>query len=540
MIAPWWKTGVIYQIYLRSFRDADGDGIGDLKGILDKMAHFDETLGVQAVWITPFFPSPMNDFGYDVRNYTDVDPLFGDLATFEKLVSAAHRRGIKVIIDFICNHTSDQHPWFLDSRSARDNARRNWYVWADPRPDGTPPNNWLSLFGGSAWEWDQKTGQYYLHSFFREQPDLNWRSPEVRAAMLDVLRFWIDRGVDGFRINNVQRLMKDPGLRDNPVSAVQHRPRRSMGPYHMQSHRHDRGHADLHPLLAEMRTVLDTHRPGFPRLAIGEVHARDPEQWATFFGPDNDELHLPLNYSLITTPWNARAVRRAVDRTEAALPDGAWPTYVLGNHDEHRLASRVGAAQARVAAMLLLTLRGTPTIYYGDEIGMTETDVPVQCQQDPWGVRMVGLGRDGCRTPMQWSDKPNGGFSGCEAQQLWLPVNDNHPVCNVSAQLKVSDSMLALYRKLLFMRKNSPALQLGDYRPLDRVPKDCFAFRRVHEEEEFLIALNFGDSEMTVDLAGAISGGKTLISTHPLKEMYRVDDALHLRGNEGLVVKVAR
>ncbi|HVO42432.1 MAG TPA: alpha-amylase family glycosyl hydrolase, partial [Aggregatilineales bacterium] len=367
----WWQHGVIYQIYPRSFKDSNGDGIGDLAGVIDKLAYLSDSLGVDAIWLSPFYPSPMADFGYDVSNYTDVDRMFGDLPTFDKLVAGAHAGNIRVIIDFVPNHTSDQHRWFVESRSSRVNPRRDWFVWGDPKPDGSAPNNWLSVFGGSAWEFDAATKQYYLHSFLKEQPDLNWRNPQVKAAMFDALRFWLERGVDGFRIDVAHFIMKDPALRDNPLNPARvENPVNWWDAYNQYLHPYDHAHADIHGIFREIRALLDSYSAERPRFVVGEIDMDDWSEWASNYGAKLDELHMPFNFKLIQAPWQLAAVRTVVESVEAVLRFGAWPNYVLGNHDQSRVASRVGADAARAAMMLLLTLRGTPTLYYGDEIGM--------------------------------------------------------------------------------------------------------------------------------------------------------------------------
>ncbi len=409
---PWWQHGIIYQIYPRSFKDSNGDGIGDLRGIIWQLAYLD-WLGVDAVWISPFYPSPMVDFGYDISNYTDVDPIFGDMTTFDELVRQAHQRNLKVIIDFVINHTSDQHPWFIESRSSRSALRRNWYIWADPKKDGSPPNNWISVFGGSAWEWDATSGQYYLHSYEKRQPDLNWRNPEVKEAMFDVVRFWLEHGVDGLRIDAAHRIMKHPQLPDNPPNTsktpAMHKP---MGDYDTLLHLYDKGHPDIHDVYRELRSLLDSYSSEQARVIIGEMHIPDWKEWASYYGANLDEMHMPFNFGLLSVAWNAQTIRQSVDLLEANLPPGAWPNYVLGNHDEPRIASRVGPAQARIAMMLLLTLRGTPTLYYGDEIGMHDGHIPPEHVYDPVEKNMpgLGLGRDPERTPMQWDSSQNAGF----------------------------------------------------------------------------------------------------------------------------------
>jgi alpha-glucosidase len=533
----WWQTGVIYQVYPRSFKDTSGNGVGDLGGVLAQLDYLSDTLGVDAVWLSPFYPSPMADFGYDVADYTDVDPLFGDLATFDELLAQAHRRGLKIIIDLVPNHSSDQHPWFIESRSSRDNPKRDWYVWEDPKPDGGPPNNWLSVFGGPAWEWDEATGQYYLHSFLKQQPDLNWRNPALKAAMFDVVRFWLERGVDGFRIDVAHFIMKDPDLRDNPpnsnFSPSLHRP---LGDYDLQLHPYDKNHPDVHLVYREFRQLLDAYSAANPRVAVGEIHIFDWPEWVKYYGANLDELHLPFNFALLGAPWNAQSVRAVVDGLEAALPPGAWPNYVLGNHDESRLATRYGRAEARVAAMLLLTLRGTPTLYYGDEIGMTDVVIPPEQQQDPWGLRVSGLGRDPCRTPMQWSLAPNAGFSAPDVPDLWLPLAPDYQEVNVENQLADASSILSLYRRLLAYRQATPALQGGSYQAVDGVPKDCYVFVRQAEGQRIMVALNFSARDQRVTL----NGGTVILSTHLDREERISPDNLVLRGNEGVIVELAQ
>ena len=350
----WWQTGVVYQVYPRSFADATGGGTGDLAGITGRLDYI-AWLGVDAIWISPFYPSPMADFGYDVSNYTDVDPIFGSLADFDELLAAAHDRGVRVLIDYVPNHTSDQHPWFIESRSSRTSAKRDWYVWRDAKPDGSPPNNWISMFAGPAWDWDEATGQYYLHTFLKEQPDLNWRNPETRAAMFDVARFWLDRGVDGFRIDVAPMVMKDPELRDNPPNPEPDAGWNSrLGSWLTQLHLHDHNHPDMHELYRDFRRLLESY-PG-DRVSIGELHHPDFDTWAKYYGERQDEIHVPFNFHVINSPWRADAIRRAVEGVQGALPDGAWASWVLGNHDQPRFASpaRAGREQAKVGMLLLL------------------------------------------------------------------------------------------------------------------------------------------------------------------------------------------
>ena len=553
----WWQTGVIYQIYPRSYKDTTGNGVGDLRGIIEKVDYLANTLGVDAIWLSPFYPSPMKDFGYDVADYVDVHPLFGTLDDFDELLEKAHQRGIKIIIDLVPNHSSDQHPWFQESRSSRDNPKRDWYIWADPTPltppahggkeegfsprlrgelEGGPPNNWLSVFGGSAWEWEETTKQYYLHSFLKEQPDLNWRNPQVRQAMFDVVRFWLERGVDGFRVDVAHFIMKDPEMRDNPpnteTAKAIHKP---LGDYDTQGHLYDKGHPDIHEAYRQFRQVLNEYSAERPRFSIGEIHIFDCEEWAVYYGTALDELHMPFNFGLLGIQWDAQTVRQHVDELEAALPLGAWPNYVLGNHDDHRLASRVGMVQARVAAMLLLTLRGTPTIYYGEEIGMTNVDIPRQMQKDPAGLRQPGQERDLCRTPMQWSADPNAGFAPEGTRELWLPLADDWRNTNVEIQINDPAAMLNFYRRLLAMRRKYPALHQGNYTPLDGMPEGCFVYQRSEAGQTFTVALNFTGVPQLLSMDG---DGIILLSTHLDREGAVNLQSLNLRENEGVIIQM--
>jgi alpha-glucosidase len=541
----WWQTGVIYQIYPRSFKDTTGNGIGDLRGIIEKLDYLSEVLGIDALWLSPFYPSPMADFGYDVSDFCDVDPMFGTLKDIDELITQAHARDIRIIIDWVPNHSSDQHPWFLESRSSRDNPKRDWYIWKDPRPSGeagkAPPNDWLAVFGGSAWEWDERTGQYYLHSFLKEQPDLNWRNPELRRAMFDTIRFWLEKGVDGFRVDVAHYIMKDPEFRDNPPAdpgtVTFHRPH---GKYDTQIHLYDHGHPDLHEVYREFRKLLDGYSQENPRVGIGEIHIFDLDELTAYYGlPDKGlEFHMPFNFTFLKSAWSAREFRDLVDTYESALPAWAWPNYVLGNHDESRIASRYGAEQARVAAMLLLTLRGTPTVYYGEELGMMNVEIPPERQLDPFGYRVPGWGRDRCRTPMQWDAGHHAGFSGPDTQEPWLPLSERYRSENVENQLKDSRSILNLYRKLLRLRRNYRVLQTGKYAPVEEVPEDCYVYLREEQEEKVLIALNFSTKPHKLSLA-ELGSGLILLSTSLDREGSQTDlGSIELRGNEGIILKI--
>ncbi len=496
---PWWETGVVYQVYPRSFADSDGDGVGDLAGIARRLEHL-AWLGVDAVWLSPFYRSPMRDFGYDVSDHTDVDPLFGALADFDALVALAHELGLAVIVDYVPNHTSSDHPWFEASRSSRDDPHRDWYVWRDPAPDGGPPNNWVSIWGGPAWAWDERTRQYWLHIFLAEMPDLNWRNPDVREAMFDVARFWLERGVDGFRIDVALFVAKDPELRDNPPALQGERSfHKQFGGWDDQLHAHDQAHPDAHAIWREFRALLDSAQPP-ERVSIAEIHVFDPVEWAEWFGAALDEFHLPFNFSLLRVPWDAAAIDETVRGFERALPEGAWPNWVLGNHDEPRVASRLGERYARVAMLLLLTLRGTPTLYYGDELGMPDVAVPPERMHDPQGRIDPALSRDPQRSPMLWDAAPGHGFT-APGVEPWLPFAPGAGPLSVADQADDPASMLSLTRALLAARRASPALHGGDWEPLD-APTGMLAYRRLAGDDERVVLLNLGTEPGAVELAG--------------------------------------
>jgi alpha-glucosidase len=471
----WWESGVIYQIYPRSFQDSDGDGVGDLCGITSRLPYVRD-LGVDAIWMTPIYPSPQRDFGYDITDHTGIDSQYGTLDDFSTLVARAHDLGLKVIMDYVPNHTSDLHPWF------RDPARRDWYLWHD----GPPPNNWISVFGASAWE--QVGDRSYYHAYLKEQPDLNWRNPAVREAMLDVIRVWIERGVDGFRVDAMRQVLKDPELRDNPPNPS-YQP--GMPEYDSLLPLHTTDRDEVQEIVALIRAAIGD------RLMIAEVYA-PIERLVRYYGGG---AHLPSNMHLITTAWDAEALADLIERYEAALPDGAWPNWVLGNHDRPRIASRVGAAQARVAAMLLLTLRGTPTIYYGDELGME--DVRIERMADP------GMARDPARTPMQWTR--DGGFT---TGGPWLPYGD------LAVNAADEPAMLSLHKALLGLRREFAA---ADYRTL-HAADGVLAYAR---GERHAVALNLTSEPRPLPIAGEVA-----LSTH-------LDGAgAALRADEGVVLRI--
>ena len=486
----WWQSGVIYQVYPRSFQDTNGDGVGDLAGIEQRLDYLAD-LGVDALWISPIFPSPMVDFGYDVADYTGVHPMFGTLADFDRLLAAAHRKGLKILLDFVPNHSSDQHPWFLESRSSRTSPKRDWYIWRDPSPGGGPPNNWISDFGGSAWEWDAATGQYYYHAMLREQPDLNWRNPDLKCAMLDAMRFWFDRGVDGFRVDILWHMIKAADFRDNPPNPDW---KPGMADMHKVLQLNSTDQPEVFEIAAEMRSLADSYGD---KLLVGEIYL-PVERLMAYYGKRGEGVHLPFNFQLIDAPWDASALHRMVTDYEAALPPGGWPNWVLGNHDRPRIASRVGGNQARIAAMLLLTMRGTPTIYYGDELGLADVAIPPGKVQDPRELREPGLGfgRDPVRTPMPWDTSPNAGFTTGEP---WLPLNPDWRTRNVACEREAPGSILSLHRDLLRLRRAHPALGLGDVRLL-AADHNVLAYERIYGNDRIVIALNLSNRGQHCDL----------------------------------------
>jgi alpha-glucosidase len=491
----WWQRGIIYEVYPRSFQDSDGDGIGDLRGILRRLDYLVK-LGVDALWITPFYPSPMADFGYDVADYCAIDPLFGTMHDFDQLLQEIHNRDLKLILDLVPNHTSDQHPWFLESRSTRDNRKRDWYLWRDE------PNNWQSNFGGSAWEWDDITGQYYYHSFLKQQPDLNWRNPLVRRAIFEAMRFWLARGVDGFRVDVIWLMIKDDHFRDNP-------PNPSYRSGQPSSHRFlavfNSDRPEVHEVVSEMRAVIDDYRD---RVLIGEIYLPIPQLMA-YYGKDLGGAQLPFNFQLLQTAWTADALARAISEYDNALPAGAWPNWVLGNHDNARIATRVGSHQTRLAAMLLLSLPGTITLYYGEEIGMTNVSIPPDVVQDSAEKNEpgIGLGRDPERTPMPWDSSPLAGFT---TGRPWLPLGEDHASLNVTNLDQDPESILHLYGSLIALRRSHPVLVTGELHSI-AAANNVLRYERLGEGERLLILLNLGDAPISVPSVT----GEILAATSP-------------------------
>ncbi|HEX6711870.1 MAG TPA: alpha-amylase family glycosyl hydrolase [Thermoleophilaceae bacterium] len=510
----WWQRGVVYQIYPRSFSDSNGDGVGDLRGIIERLDYL-SALGVAAVWLSPFYPSPMADFGYDIADYTDVDPLFGTLADFDELVAQAHRRGIRVVVDWVPNHTSDRHPWFAESRSGRDSPKRDWYVWRDPAPDGGPPNNWQSSFKavGAAWTLDQASGQYYLHSFAREQPDLNWENPDVEAAMHDVLRFWMDRGVDGFRMDVIHKISKDPELGDNTPEL-----------------RHDEDWPTIHDRLRKIRAVVDEYDE---RMIVGEVYLLDLRRIVDYINT-GDQLDLAHNFVFVNLPWDAQAVRASVEDFVKLAEQTAWPAWFLGNHDHSRPATRYAAGpgsgerRARVGLMLIATLRGTPFVYQGCELALPDAAIPPD--------RVVDLdGRDPERAPLPWAPPSAAGEgAGFTTGTPWLPLVEDAERLNVETQAGDPLSTLTFARRLVQLRRDQPALQVGSQRSVDAGP-GLFCFVR-EGDERFLVALNFTSSDAPLRLAGRAC---VELSTDLTREPADVDlDGVVLRPDEGLLLRL--
>lgn len=532
----WSRRSVVYQIYPRSFKDGNGDGVGDLQGIIDKLDYLNDgtrnSLGVETIWLSPIYRSPMKDFGYDISDHCDIDPLFGDMQTFDRLMDEVRKRGMHIIMDYVPNHTSDEHAWFKEARSSRENPKRNWYVWADPKPDGSPPNNWLSVFGGSAWTLDEPTGQYYLHHFLPEQPDLNWRNPAVKQAMFDVLRFWIKHRVSGFRTDAIYHLVEDRDLRDDPLNQS-FRPGID-DPYSAHVHEFTQGREELFGILEEMCYVLAEEGDKF---MIAEAYLDIKGMDKIYHASGNGRL-APFNFNLMMLPWGAAQYRDFIDRYEASLKEGEWPNYVLGNHDRSRVATRVGGEQVRLLAILQLTLRGMPFIYYGEELGMRDGTIEESALRDPIVKTNKSLGRDPERTPMQWDDSPNGGF--CEQDVApWLPLSSDWKRKNVAGESADPHSMLSLYRNLIWHRKESPALLMGAYRSLDAGNGFVYAFERTAEEETLTVVLNFDDHPQKVQLG--VNGATVVTSTHLNKQGQVLDMSDYvLHPYEGLVLSLKK
>ena len=486
----WWRGAVVYQIYPRSFADSNGDGIGDLKGATERLGHV-ANLGCDAIWVSPFFLSPMKDFGYDVADYCRVDPIFGTLDDLDTLIARAHALGLKVMIDQVYSHTSDEHQWFADSRASRENDKADWYVWADPKADGSPPNNWQSVFGGPSWTWDARRQQYYHHNFLKEQPQLNVHHPEVQTALLDVARFWLDRGVDGFRLDALNFTMHDPALTDNPPVAD---PGKRTRPFDFQHHLYNQSHADIPAFIERIRALLDEYDG---RFALAEVGGEQAPQEMKLYTQGNARLHSAYGFDyLYAEALTADVVRRAIGNWPGAADEG-WPSWAFSNHDAPRFASRWSdeagrSAFVRVALMLLVALRGNVILYQGEELGLPQAHVPYEALQDPEALANwpQTLGRDGARTPLPWTGDPDGGFGSATP---WLPIDPRHLKDNVAAQLADDGSVLHWTRRMTALRRASGALRMGSIELLDHHSDQVVAFAREHLGERLVCVFNLSD-----------------------------------------------
>lgn len=499
---PWWRGAVIYQVYPRSLMDANNDGIGDIPGIISKLDYI-ASLGVDAIWVSPFFKSPMKDFGYDISDYRDIDPIFGTLADFDELIARAHGRGIKIIIDQVLSHTSDQHAWFTASRESRDNPHADWYVWADPLPDGNPPNNWLAIFGGSAWEWEPRRCQYYLHNFLKSQPDLNYHCSQVREQILQEVEFWLKRGVDGMRLDAINFCFHDKELRSNPVKPEEERKGRGFSldnPYAFQKHIYDNTRPENLEFLESLRALMDRY-PG--TVTLGEISADDSLKTMAEYTAGNSRLHMAYSFELLVEKLSGTYIRDTVETLEKNLSEG-WPCWAIGNHDVRRFMSRWGGKHqssqlAKTLNAMLLSLRGSVCSYQGEELGLTEAEIQQHELQDPYGITFWPRfkGRDGCRTPMPWNHSDaHAGFS---QAKTWLPVPAAHKEQAVNLQDTDETSILNAYRKFMQWRKQQSTLRLGDIEFVADA-ENYIAFIRRYGNEALLCAFNFSASEQVISL----------------------------------------
>ncbi|MGD1859401.1 MAG: alpha-glucosidase [Leptolyngbyaceae cyanobacterium] len=545
----WWKTGVIYQIYPFTFADGNGDGTGDLRGIIERLDYLNDgnpnsetSLGIDAIWLSPINKSPMVDNGYDIVDYKDVCSTFGTLSDFDELLDQAHQRGIKVILDLVVNHTSNQHSWFMESASSQDNAKADWYLWQDAYEGRDLPNNWQSYFGGTGWTYHAEREQFYFHTFNENQPDLNWQNDEVRAAVYDIVRFWLDRGVDGFRLDASSVYSKDPYFRDNPMKYGAS----DKNDYHNYHHLYDKNLPENHRIIQEIRAILDEYSnsqeaPQKERVLIGETFIDNRLYDSVIFhGIDNEELHLPLTFEFPFSPWYPGYLQREVEKKESLTPDGGWPCYFLDNHDIPRHLSRWiecalcvdSQAIAKAAATLLLTIRGTPILYYGQELGMVDnTDIPPERLQDHAIVKSetgeTPPPRDGARTPMQWDDSPHAGFSFGKDIEPWLPVHANYAEVNVERAWQDPNSILNFYRCLMQIRRQSAALRYGRWRCLVHFPHEHLAYMRETADETVLVAINFSyEQPFTLDVPVERDSWTVLLST-----CYETDKLIDLAEN---------
>jgi len=500
---------MVYQIYPLSYQDTNSDGKGDLRGIIARLDYV-QSLHVNAVWLSPIYPSPMHDFGYDVADYCDIHPHFGTMEDFDALLGEVHKRDMKLILDFVPNHTSTQHPWFLESRSSRNNPKRDWYIWRDGKKTAEgekPPNNWTSCFGGSAWTKDALTEQYYYHQFHEQQPDLDYSNPAVVESMLQNIRFWLNKGVDGFRVDALQHMTKAASLPDEPVNPDWN----GLDSHHALIHVYSQNLPENHQLVRKIRAVFDEYSD---RLLIGELYLPVEELMKYYGEPPHQECHIPFNFRLVTSKWECATIKKEVNHYESSLPHHAWPNWVLGNHDNRRVSSRIGRHQVRNSILLLLTLRGTPTVYYGEELGMENVDIPSHLVRDPPAVLQPHIahivGRDPVRTPMKWDSSANCGFT-AEKIEPWLPLCSNPEIPNVAEQSQRPESVLSLFRALAGLRAAEPALSIGAYTHVeleDELEQDIYCYTRAHQHEEggvvsrFASLLNFSACERILSAGG--------------------------------------
>lgn len=517
----WYKGAVIYQVYPRSFQDSNNDGIGDLKGIINRIDYI-KSLGVDAIWISPFFKSPMKDFGYDISDYRDIDPLFGDLNDFDELISQAHDRNIKIIIDQVLSHTSDQHQWFTDSRENQNNDKADWYVWAEAKDDGTAPNNWLSIFGGGAWQWEPRRGQYYLHNFLTEQPDLNFHNPDVRQAVLDNVEFWLKKGVDGFRLDAINFCYHDAKLRDNPAKPKDKRQGRGFSednPYAFQYHYYNNTQPENIEFMQDIRTLLNKY-PG--TVSLGEISSEDSLATMAQYTQGGDKLHMGYSFELLTNDYSSEYIRTTVQTLEQRMTEG-WPCWAFSNHDVERVASRwsengeINPQQCKMLTALLASLRGSVCMYQGEELGLGEASVAFEDLQDPYGITFWPnfKGRDGCRTPMPWeqADSPHAGFSDVIP---WLPVDDAHKQQSVAVQTNDSNSILNAYREFMAWRKSQTALLEGDIEFIE-TPEPVLAFYRTLGPHKMLCIFNLSSQQTSIDMPTSIVKEYNELSHHSAK-----------------------
>jgi len=526
----WKANSVVYHLYVRSFKDSNNDGIGDLQGIINSLHYLSKTLGVTAIWLSPIYPSPQVDFGYDIADYKNIDQIFGTRNIFDTLIKKAHEHKIKIMMDFVPNHTSDKHKWFQESRSSKNNPKRDWYIWASPKSNGQPPNNWLSHFGGSAWALDATTGEYYLHLFNEHQPDLNWRNFLVEKEMLNILRFWMNRGIDGFRVDVPYVIYKDPLLEDEPLNSNYMEGKHD--PFDMLLHTKTSWQPEFYQLMKKFTEVLQEYKGKF---MVTETWTDLPGLIKTY-NAAGWKYFQPFNFSLITLPWRADIHKQYIDEYERALGDLYIPCWVLGNHDKHRVASRIGKDQARIAAMFELTLHGISFIYYGEEIGMIDGKISKKKVMDPYEKTSPGLdlSRDPERTPLQWDSSENAGFSNATP---WIPINKNYRKSNIATEMKDPHSFFALYQKLIRLRKENPALSEGKYIPLFEPVENVFLFLREKDSQRVLILLNFDDKDKKISLD--FKDAKILCSATMKEDNKLIDlNNFSLRGNEGYILQL--